>query len=199
MAQEQVRTMHEHKIPPPTYDGNYSQFEEWKYRFTAFAGLINAAFPRLLAKEETITTSNHKPTPDRWGTSTSRRTTVNNTGSRTLVHLSFNSSSITSSGSSTSTSSSSKSLPTNSSFFRRRQVGLKTLPLAPVQIFPFSLLPGLSLGCGRVIYTHRSGSSVHTGAGHLYKQIPVICTHRSGSSAHTPGSSAQKRQSRSRL
>ena len=171
MAQEQVRTMHEHKIPPPTYDGNYSQFEEWKYRFTAFAGLINAAFPRLLAKEETITTSNHKPTPDRWGTSTSRRTTVNNTGSRTLVHLSFNSSSITSSGSSTSTSSSSKSLPTNSSFFRRRQVGLKTLPLAPV--LPFLIA---------------SWSFSGVWAGHLYTQIRVICTHRRRSSVQTdPG------------
>jgi len=35
--------------PPPTYDGNYSQFKEWKYRFTADTGLINAAFPRLIA------------------------------------------------------------------------------------------------------------------------------------------------------
>ena len=35
--------------PPPTYDGNYSQFEEWKHRFTADTGLINAAFPRLIA------------------------------------------------------------------------------------------------------------------------------------------------------
>ena len=52
MAEEQVRTMHQYKIPPPTYDGNYSQFEEWKYRFTAYAGLINAAFPRLLAQAE---------------------------------------------------------------------------------------------------------------------------------------------------
>ena len=47
-----MRTMHQYKIPPPTYDGNYSQFEEWKYRFTAYAGLINAAFPRLLAQAE---------------------------------------------------------------------------------------------------------------------------------------------------
>ena len=52
MAEEQVRTMHQYKIPPPTYDGNYSQFEKWKYRFTAFAGFINAAFPSLLAQAE---------------------------------------------------------------------------------------------------------------------------------------------------
>ena len=38
---------------------------------------------------------------------------------------------------------------------------------------------------GRVIYTYRSGPSVHTDAGHLYTQIRVICTHRSGPSAHT--------------
>ena len=47
-----MRTMHQYKIRPPTYDGNYSQFEEWKYPFTANAGLINAAFPRLLAQAE---------------------------------------------------------------------------------------------------------------------------------------------------
>ena len=47
-----MRTMHQYKIPPPTYDGNYSQFEKWKYRFTAFAGFINAAFPSLLAQAE---------------------------------------------------------------------------------------------------------------------------------------------------
>ena len=52
MAEEQVRTMHQYKIPPPAYDGNYSQFEKWKYRFTAFAGFINAAFPSLLAQAE---------------------------------------------------------------------------------------------------------------------------------------------------
>ena len=47
-----MRTMHQYKIPPPTYDGNYSQFEKWKYRFTAYAGFINAAFPSLLAQAE---------------------------------------------------------------------------------------------------------------------------------------------------
>ena len=49
----QVKSMHQYKIPPPTYDGNHSQFEEWKYRFTAYAGLINSAFPRLLTTAET--------------------------------------------------------------------------------------------------------------------------------------------------
>ena len=52
MAQEQVRTMHQYKFHPPTYDGNYPQCEDWKYQFTAYAGLINAAFPRLLAQAE---------------------------------------------------------------------------------------------------------------------------------------------------
>jgi hypothetical protein len=44
--------MHQYRIPPPTYAGNYCQFEEWKYRFAAYAGLINAAFPRRLAQAE---------------------------------------------------------------------------------------------------------------------------------------------------
>ena len=52
MAEEQVRTIHQFKIPPPIYDGNCSQFEEWKYRWTAYTGLINAAFHRLLAQAE---------------------------------------------------------------------------------------------------------------------------------------------------
>ena len=52
-GEEQVKSMHQYKIPPPTYDGNHSQFEEWKYRFTAYAGLINSAFPRLLNTAET--------------------------------------------------------------------------------------------------------------------------------------------------
>ena len=51
MAEEQVRTMHQYKILPPTYDGNYSQFEEWKYRFAAYAGISNGAFSTTLDLE----------------------------------------------------------------------------------------------------------------------------------------------------
>jgi len=27
------------KLKPPTYDGNYATYEEWKYKFTAYMGL----------------------------------------------------------------------------------------------------------------------------------------------------------------
>ena len=49
---DQLASTHKLKLKPPTYDGNYSQFEKWMYRFTAFAGFINAAFPSLLAQAE---------------------------------------------------------------------------------------------------------------------------------------------------
>ena len=51
-AEDQVRSIHQYKITPPTYDGDFSTFEEWKYKFTAYIGLINPIFPRLLTQSE---------------------------------------------------------------------------------------------------------------------------------------------------
>ena len=47
---------HKLKLRPPTYDGNYSTFEEWKYKFTAYMGLQDAVYPTLIARADSATT-----------------------------------------------------------------------------------------------------------------------------------------------
>ena len=37
-----LATAHRFKLRPPTFDGNYATFEEWKYKFTAYMGLMDA-------------------------------------------------------------------------------------------------------------------------------------------------------------
>ena len=39
--QEALASSHKYRIKPPTFDGNYAHFEEWKYKFTAYMGLTN--------------------------------------------------------------------------------------------------------------------------------------------------------------
>ena len=53
--EDQVRSIHQYKITPPISDGDFSNFEEWKYKFTAYIGLINPIFPRLLQQTERST------------------------------------------------------------------------------------------------------------------------------------------------
>ena len=53
--EDQVSSIHQYKITPPIYDGDFSNFEEWKYKFTAYIGLINPIFPRLLQQTERST------------------------------------------------------------------------------------------------------------------------------------------------
>ena len=36
---EALGSTHRLKLKPPTYDGNYATFEEWKYKFSAYMGL----------------------------------------------------------------------------------------------------------------------------------------------------------------
>ena len=55
ICSQQVRSIHQYKITPPVYDGDFSNFEEWKYKFTAYIGLINPIFPRLLQQTERST------------------------------------------------------------------------------------------------------------------------------------------------
>ena len=43
---------HRLKPKPPTYDGNYATYEEWKYKFTAYMGLQDPFYPRMLRLEE---------------------------------------------------------------------------------------------------------------------------------------------------
>ena len=50
-----MSSIHQYKITPPIYDGDFSNFEEWKYKFTAYIRLINPIFPRLLEQTEIST------------------------------------------------------------------------------------------------------------------------------------------------
>ena len=46
--QEALASSHKYRIKPPTFDGNYAHFEEWKCKFTAYMGLTNNRYPLLL-------------------------------------------------------------------------------------------------------------------------------------------------------
>ena len=48
--------VHRLKLKPPTYDGNYSTFEEWNYRFTAYMGIQDPTYPLLMDRAEKATT-----------------------------------------------------------------------------------------------------------------------------------------------
>jgi hypothetical protein len=39
--QEDLHNISRYKLKPPTYNGDYGTFEEWKYKFTAYMGLID--------------------------------------------------------------------------------------------------------------------------------------------------------------
>ena len=51
-----IATIHKLKLRPPTYNGNYSTFDEWKYRFTAYMGTQDPTYPTLMEKAEKATT-----------------------------------------------------------------------------------------------------------------------------------------------
>ena len=46
---------HKLKLKPPTYDGNYATYEEWKYKFTAYMGLHDPFYPRMFRLAEAAT------------------------------------------------------------------------------------------------------------------------------------------------
>ena len=49
---EQVASQHKIKVRPPTYDGSYTTFEEWKYKFKAYMGVQHEVYPRFLERAE---------------------------------------------------------------------------------------------------------------------------------------------------
>ena len=51
-----LAAVHKLKLKPPTYDGNCSTFEEWKYRFTAYMGIQDPTYPVLTERAENATT-----------------------------------------------------------------------------------------------------------------------------------------------
>ena len=50
-----LAAVHKLKLKPPTYDGNYSTFEEWKYRITADMGIQDPTYPQLMERAERAT------------------------------------------------------------------------------------------------------------------------------------------------
>ena len=49
---EALASPHRLKLKPPTYDGNYATFEEWKYKFSAHMGIQDNIFPQVLSRAE---------------------------------------------------------------------------------------------------------------------------------------------------
>ena len=45
---EALASTHKLALTPPTYDGNYAAFEEWKYKFKAYMGIQDNIDPDLL-------------------------------------------------------------------------------------------------------------------------------------------------------
>ena len=55
-ATDAIATVHKLKLKPPTYDGNYATFDEWKYKFTAYMGIQDPTYPTLMEKADNIST-----------------------------------------------------------------------------------------------------------------------------------------------
>jgi hypothetical protein len=51
-----IASTHRLKLRPPTYDGSYATFEEWRYTFSAYMGLQDNILPQLLARAARATT-----------------------------------------------------------------------------------------------------------------------------------------------
>ena len=59
MATEQqagLASTHRYKLKPPTFNGDYAQYEEWKYKFLAYMGLQRTDHTRLMTDSEQATT-----------------------------------------------------------------------------------------------------------------------------------------------
>ena len=50
--QQQLEGIHKHKMSPPRFTGEYNTFKEWKYKMTAYLGLQDPAYNRLLQQSE---------------------------------------------------------------------------------------------------------------------------------------------------
>ena len=47
-TQDDLTSISRYKLKPPFYNGDYGTFEEWKYKFTAYMGLMDNEYTRLL-------------------------------------------------------------------------------------------------------------------------------------------------------
>ena len=53
---QSIVNMHRYKMQPPEFTGEYGTFEEWKYKFQAYMGLMDNTLPQLLENAENSTT-----------------------------------------------------------------------------------------------------------------------------------------------
>ena len=53
--EQQLEGIHRYKISPPRFTGEYNTFEEWKCKMTAYLGLQDPAYNRLLKQSEQST------------------------------------------------------------------------------------------------------------------------------------------------
>ena len=53
-SHEALASSHKYRLKPPTFDGNYGHFEEWKYKFTADLGLNHNRYPLLLEQTSAL-------------------------------------------------------------------------------------------------------------------------------------------------
>ena len=53
IPEDNLANMSRYKPKPPFYNGDYSTFEEWKYKFTAYMGLQDNDYTALLQAAET--------------------------------------------------------------------------------------------------------------------------------------------------
>jgi hypothetical protein len=54
---DNLAEQHRLRLKPPTYDGNYATFEEWKYNFAAYMGIQDNLYATLLPRKEKATTA----------------------------------------------------------------------------------------------------------------------------------------------
>ena len=50
--QEALASTHRLKLKPPTYNGDYATYEEWRYKFTAYMGIQDSFYPRMFQLAE---------------------------------------------------------------------------------------------------------------------------------------------------
>ena len=54
-TQEDLTSISRYKLKPPFYNGDYGTFEKWKYKFTAYMGLMDPFYPNILRRAATST------------------------------------------------------------------------------------------------------------------------------------------------
>ena len=82
--QDGVAGVHRYKLKPPTFNGDFTMYEEWKYKFQAYMGLQTGDHERLRQTERATTTIAHRLRDS--STDTSRRRQVEAALTRDEIH-----------------------------------------------------------------------------------------------------------------